>query len=282
MGKVVIRSQKERDLAIKIVKDGGSFEDASTATGYKVDYVRQLCTKAGVHTPRSKKDPEREQKAIELLSTGWYANDVAKELGYTKSGVLQIIRRYSIPYESEKKKELEDRDKKVFDLRTSGKSIKEISEELNIPYNYAESSCRRLGLGGAIAKPVSLGERKCKRCGKLFMVDSFHKNQKYCSADCTKSDSHSRNDIIRKRLKNKLTVDQITLHELAKRDNNICYLCGKRVNWQDYRVVNGVKHTLGDYPSIDHVIPLAKGGLHSWENVKLAHIRCNASKGVKL
>ena len=36
------------------------------------------------------------------------------------------------------------------------------------------------------------------------------------------------------------------------------------------------------YPSIDHVIPLAKGGLHAWSNVKLAHKGCNEQKGDRI
>ena len=36
------------------------------------------------------------------------------------------------------------------------------------------------------------------------------------------------------------------------------------------------------YPSIDHVIPLSKGGTHSWDNVKLAHFSCNSAKGASL
>jgi len=32
------------------------------------------------------------------------------------------------------------------------------------------------------------------------------------------------------------------------------------------------------YPSIDHVVPLSRGGLHEWGNVKLAHRICNSIK----
>lgn len=33
-----------------------------------------------------------------------------------------------------------------------------------------------------------------------------------------------------------------------------------------------------DYPSIDHVIPISKGGTHTWDNVRLAHHHCNSIK----
>lgn len=35
-------------------------------------------------------------------------------------------------------------------------------------------------------------------------------------------------------------------------------------------------------PSIDHVIPLSRGGAHAMGNVQSAHLRCNSSKGDKL
>jgi hypothetical protein len=31
--------------------------------------------------------------------------------------------------------------------------------------------------------------------------------------------------------------------------------------------------------SLDHVVPLSRGGSHSWENVRCAHLSCNVAKG---
>jgi 5-methylcytosine-specific restriction endonuclease McrA len=33
-----------------------------------------------------------------------------------------------------------------------------------------------------------------------------------------------------------------------------------------------------DAPTVDHIIPLAKGGTHTWDNVQLAHWSCNSDK----
>jgi len=33
-----------------------------------------------------------------------------------------------------------------------------------------------------------------------------------------------------------------------------------------------------EYPSLDHVIPLSKGGEHSMSNARLAHTYCNSIK----
>lgn len=55
-----------------------------------------------------------------------------------------------------------------------------------------------------------------------------------------------------------------TFEEIAERDKWRCYLCGKRVARKD--------------ASLDHVIPIVKGGGHTRTNVKLAHLRCNKRK----
>lgn len=71
----------------------------------------------------------------------------------------------------------------------------------------------------------------------------------------------------RSRLKNAF-VEKVDFENLFKSQNGECYIC------KNYFHRNGLE--------IDHVIPLAKGGLHSKENVKLACISCNRSKGAKL
>lgn len=51
-----------------------------------------------------------------------------------------------------------------------------------------------------------------------------------------------------------------------------CHLCGHRVN----KCLSG-KHKLG--PTLDHVIPVDLGGPDTLENSRLAHNKCNASRG---
>ena len=73
----------------------------------------------------------------------------------------------------------------------------------------------------------------------------------------------------------------INLVDLFKKSNGVCYLCGKPCDTEDRREVNGTIICGDMYPSIDHVIPLARGGKHSWNNVRLAHRICNSLKSDK-
>ena len=71
--------------------------------------------------------------------------------------------------------------------------------------------------------------------------------------------------------------ESITLRLLICRDKGICQICGKPVNMADIKSGHIGRH----YPTLDHIIPLSKGGSHTWDNVQLAHMGCNAGKGDK-
>lgn len=52
------------------------------------------------------------------------------------------------------------------------------------------------------------------------------------------------------------------------RDRQTCYLCGKQLKWREC--------------TLDHVIPIAKGGSHTYANIRVACGPCNFSKQAKL
>jgi 5-methylcytosine-specific restriction endonuclease McrA len=56
-------------------------------------------------------------------------------------------------------------------------------------------------------------------------------------------------------------------------------VCGKKVNYKDYEIKNNIFLAGPSYPSIDHILPLSKGGAHTWDNIMLAHRQCNWLKG---
>lgn len=113
----------------------------------------------------------------------------------------------------------------------------------------------------------------CPVCGEIT------NRNKYCSSECSRKADNKRRDFNRRMKLSMAKVDtDITVEGLYRRDKGICYLCGCQCNFEDYTILNG-NFIAGDwYPSVDHVIPLAKGGKHSWGNVKLAHRVCNSRK----
>lgn len=53
-----------------------------------------------------------------------------------------------------------------------------------------------------------------------------------------------------------------------ERDGWRCGLCGGHVEPED--------------ASLDHVVPLSKGGEHSYANTQCTHWKCNNTKGAKI
>lgn len=79
--------------------------------------------------------------------------------------------------------------------------------------------------------------------------------------------------IKRKRAMDGAQVEAVSLLCVAERDNWTCYLC--------HRVVERHTHVVRDQWSMEHVVPLSKGGSHTYDNVRLAHRGCNSRKGAK-
>ena len=60
------------------------------------------------------------------------------------------------------------------------------------------------------------------------------------------------------------------------RDGWRCKLCGKRTP----KRLRGTTHP--DAPEIDHIIPLALGGAHSYANTQCSCRDCNGKKGARV
>jgi len=69
-------------------------------------------------------------------------------------------------------------------------------------------------------------------------------------------------------------VEDVKPLRVYARDGWRCHICGLKV---DKRLAG--THQRG--PTLDHLIPLSKGGQHSYDNVALAHRVCNTKKNAK-
>lgn len=79
----------------------------------------------------------------------------------------------------------------------------------------------------------------------------------------------------RRALRLAVASEPYTIDLIAERDEFTCHLCGVGVDmglyWPD-------RYS----PSVDHVVPLSRGGDDTLANVKLSHLTCNLSKGNRL
>lgn len=124
-------------------------------------------------------------------------------------------------------------------------------------------------------------KRVCKYCGKEFWTEYGKKNRMFCSQECGK-----RYEREQRKIKRRLRIitngnynEDITLRKVYKKYKGICCICGKKVNYKDFHYDEQGNFITGDkYPSIDHIIPLSKGGTHTWNNIQLAHRGCNSLK----
>jgi 5-methylcytosine-specific restriction endonuclease McrA len=65
-------------------------------------------------------------------------------------------------------------------------------------------------------------------------------------------------------------VEAISIQEVYEKDKGICWICGLSVPMETS--VRALR------PTVDHTVPLIKGGSHSKDNVHLAHYSCNCAR----
>lgn len=112
----------------------------------------------------------------------------------------------------------------------------------------------------------------CAECGCAFSPTYGDKRSVYCSKDCSK---RSARRVARKAARARIrsvTVDQVNPTKVFDRDGWACVECG----------VDTPRELRGTYepnaPELDHIMPLSKGGEHSYANTQCLCRQCNAAK----
>ena len=107
----------------------------------------------------------------------------------------------------------------------------------------------------------------CDQCERTFVTTN--RQARYCSDRCRRRHANNRKE---DRLywygKPDLSV---TLEKLFVRGGGRCAECGLLMTFSS--PINSDEH-----PSIDHIVPLSKGGTHTWDNVQLMCRGCNRKK----
>lgn len=136
--------------------------------------------------------------------------------------------------------------------------------------DYCSKRCGRLDNVRTV-RPMTQVElfNACQRCGKTILGRGA-----VCEA-CHQSELRARDHqrgYARRAVTGLAVAELIDPLDIAERDGWRCGLCGDRVE-------QGLKWPNPDALSLDHILPIAKGGKHTRDNVQLAHLRCNWSKG---
>lgn len=169
------------------------------------------------------------------------------EFTRSMSGLRHLNKKHECPNcKAEKKRRVKEQQK-----AERARLAEEKRKDQKIAKMYAKSS-------------VQVTMKQCPVCSGLFIG-----NRTYCSTKC----QHQNHWAMKEGYRN-----FFPLKEVYERDNGICYLCGGLCDWNDKTEVNGFIVYGNMYPSRDHVIPKSKGGVNSWENIRLAHRICNSLK----
>ncbi|UXA19533.1 HNH endonuclease [Mycobacterium sp. SMC-4] len=147
---------------------------------------------------------------------------------------------------------------------------------------------RNLGRASKTASAVRFPD--CVACGKPFCTRNS--TAKTCSRECRRKavaewtrNKYAANPEFRARSlaeaharrANKLGLGnkKVLLSYLIERDGGQCRIPNCLF---PHRKVTPLGSTGPRRPSIDHIVPLSKGGEHALHNVQLAHTKCNQSK----
>lgn len=257
------------------ITNGESFRSVSIIYGTDSKTLKLFCDKNGIYPPEAVKN----DKGYTLkYSTENIADVIAErwpEYEYV-GGYIDI----EIPFKIRCKKCGEIMDVKFHRVgapvcKTCSKQETKRKQEQRRAERQRIAELKRAEREKARAeKPVKIKPiHTCAVCGGKTT------RPKYCSDVCANKAENKRREIARRRKIASAMVDKdITVQGLFLRDGGKCYLCGKTCDWADKIEIDGTIICGNRYPSIDHVRPLSKGGLHSWDNVKLAHRICNSLK----
>lgn len=112
----------------------------------------------------------------------------------------------------------------------------------------------------------------CAECGRAVTPPLGNTRRAYCSEVCAKRSGKRANRKAERARRRSQQVEPVNPTKVFDRDGWKCQLCGKSTP----RKLRG--KNLPNSPELDHIVPLAAGGEHSYRNTQCA---CRACNGVK-
>ena len=125
---------------------------------------------------------------------------------------------------------------------------------------------RKTGDPLKILRPVRV--RECAACGQVKKIHGDN----LCHPCYNKSRSFEiKNYRHTRRAKMKVGSEKFTKQQVLDKTSGHCGICGELIDL-------ALRHPDMNSFSIDHIIPISKGGLHTLDNVQPAHLLCNSLK----
>lgn len=139
--------------------------------------------------------------------------------------------------------------------------------------NFCSRNCKDLHRRkqDKLKRIASKQERTCLHCAKVITQER-RSDAMFCSNDCN-SKAHQ----LQRKLRNRANEEGKRGYlrtEICKRDGWICQICKEPVE-------KTAHHPNPLAPSLDHIIPVSKGGSSDPSNLQLTHLRCNLKRGNK-
>jgi 5-methylcytosine-specific restriction endonuclease McrA len=140
--------------------------------------------------------------------------------------------------------------------------------------SFCSGACRR-----RYFKPPRWNRHTCHECQGEFwrnVGSTTASGRVFCCrrceiANCRKRPQTKAGWDVRRARKLGAFDERVNPAVIAERDGWRCHLCGKVIP-------KTTKYPNPQSFSLDHVVPLVRGGRHSYVNVRAAHLRCNLSK----
>jgi hypothetical protein len=121
-----------------------------------------------------------------------------------------------------------------------------------------------------------LSRRSCKCCSKAFKPEYGDQRSVYCSKDCLRKHSRRMEKAKRRAIEKGVGAESVDPFKVFDRDRWRCQLCGTKTPRRQ-RGKNA-----SNSPELDHIIPISKGGVHSYLNTQCLCRVCNSTKSSEI
>lgn len=249
-----------------------------------------------------KLDMPRDGRLAEHLAERYEAGETIRELsaltGMGRKNIARLIKLQGVEVKARLGERVRAEMEAAREKKAKAAALKRFVRELakigkakaKVEANREKREAERLRRERRAAESFAPIIAVCKECGRTWAFypsgDRYGRRvpPRYCCKRCARKHNKVPGNIasrLSRYDRRDEPRDHITLREVFLRDKGVCQICGMPVSWNDVtKDSSGRKLYVNDrYPSIDHIVPLAKGGTHTWDNVQLAHKICNSRKG---